>query len=79
MMFVTYIIYSESCQKFYTGHTQDLINRLAEHNSGETKSIKSCIPWNVMWQREYASRAEAMKMENAIKKRGAGRFLKDNP
>ena len=78
-MFVTYIIYSDSCRKFYTGHTQDLTNRLAEHNSAETKSIRSCIPWRVVWQREYPSRSEAMKMETAIKKRGASRFLNDNP
>ncbi|MBL7860738.1 MAG: GIY-YIG nuclease family protein [Cyclobacteriaceae bacterium] len=41
---MVYILYSESCKKFYTGQTQDFDYRLIEHNSGETKSIKPCIP-----------------------------------
>jgi hypothetical protein len=45
------------CQKFYTGHTQNLDNRLLEHNAGETKAIKSCTPWKLVWQQEVASYA----------------------
>jgi putative endonuclease len=72
-MFRVYIIHSISCNKYYTGHTQDLDNRLNEHNSEETKSIQGCSPWILVWQREVESRGEA----NKIKKRGAGRFLRD--
>jgi predicted GIY-YIG superfamily endonuclease len=28
--------------------TQDFENRIIEHNSGETKSIKSSIPWSLV-------------------------------
>jgi putative endonuclease len=76
-MFKVYIIHSISCNKYYTGHTQDLDNRLNEHNSGETKSIQRCSPWKLVWQQEVESRGEAMILENKIKKRGAGRFLRD--
>ena len=76
-MIIVYILFSSSSDKFYTGHTQDLTNRLTEHNSGETKSIRRCTDWIVVWQQEYASRSEAMIMENKIKKRGARRFLQD--
>ncbi|NOS93874.1 MAG: GIY-YIG nuclease family protein, partial [Cyclobacteriaceae bacterium] len=61
----------------YTGSTQDLENRLLEHNSGETKSIKHGIPWEVVWKTLLPSRAEAMQLEIKIKKRGAKRFLED--
>jgi hypothetical protein len=37
MKFSVYILFSSSLQKFYTGQTHDLQNRLEEHNSGETK------------------------------------------
>ncbi|MBL7857153.1 MAG: GIY-YIG nuclease family protein [Cyclobacteriaceae bacterium] len=47
MHYTVYIIFSISCKKFYTGHTQNFDNRLSEHNNGETKSIKSCIPWTL--------------------------------
>jgi putative endonuclease len=76
-MFKVYILFSKGCKKFYTGHTQDLANRLSEHNLGETKSIKSCSPWILVWKREIETRGEAMILENKIKKRGAGRFLTD--
>ena len=77
MDFVVYILFSESTNKFYTGHTQNLENRLIEHNQGETSSIKSGIPWKLVWNQSCPSRSEAMKLENRIKKRGAKRFLED--
>jgi putative endonuclease len=77
MNFTVYIIYSKSCDKFYTGHTQDFENRLVEHNSGQTKSIRSCIPWSLIWKTEFPTRAEVMKLEQKIKARGAFRFLSD--
>jgi predicted GIY-YIG superfamily endonuclease len=36
MPHTVYILYSSSASKYYTGSTQDLDNRLREHNSGET-------------------------------------------
>ena len=77
MKFITYILFSESVSKYYTGHTHDLVNRLVEHNHGETPSIKIGIPWKIAWTAEFQTRAEAMKMEVRIKKRGAKRFLAD--
>ena len=77
MSFTVYILFSKSTQKYYTGSTHDLENRLLEHNSGETKSIKHGIPWEVVWKTLLPLRAEAMKLETKIKKRGAKRFLED--
>ena len=77
MSYSVYIIYSDHCKKFYTGHTDNFTNRLGEHNSGETKSIKTCIPWRLIWSMEVATRAEAMMLEKKIKSRGAKRFLSD--
>jgi putative endonuclease len=62
---------------FYTGSTQDLKNRLFEHNSGETSSIKKGIPWEVFWEIKLPTRSEAMILETKIKRRGAQRFLED--
>ena len=76
-MFKVYILHSASCNKFYSGHTQDIENRLTEHNLGETKSIKNCKPWTLVWHTEVQARGEAMIIENKIKKRGARRFLQD--
>jgi putative endonuclease len=77
MNFVVYILFSESTKKYYTGQTQNLENRLIEHNGGETSSIKSGIPWMVVWSKACVTRSEAMKLEKKIKSRGAVRFLRD--
>ena len=77
-MFAVYILFSESCRKYYTGHTQDIVNRLVEHNHGETKSIRLCVPWTIRWSKVVETRSEAMKIEGVIKKRGASRYLLDH-
>jgi putative endonuclease len=51
MTYRIYILFSESARKFYTGHTQDIVNRIREHITGETSSIKAGIPWKLVWSR----------------------------
>jgi len=52
-MYHTYILYSEKIQKYYTGQTANLANRLQEHNQGETPSIKIGIPWVIIWSHRF--------------------------
>jgi putative endonuclease len=74
-MFTVYILYSEITQKYYIGQTQDLDNRIVEHNSGETKSLKSGIPWNIVFTAEVENRVDSVRLEKKIKNIGAKRFL----
>ncbi|MCX5716181.1 MAG: GIY-YIG nuclease family protein, partial [Candidatus Omnitrophica bacterium] len=39
-----YVLRSKKDNKFYTGHTQDLDNRLLEHNEGKVKSTRHRKP-----------------------------------
>ena len=75
MCYSAYIIFSDSINRYYIGHIQNLANRISEQNSGETTSIKNGIPWRLVWSKEFSTRAEAMKSEKQIKSRGASRFL----
>ena len=72
-----YILYSETLEKHYVGHTQDLNERIRRHNSGYEKYTQTGSPWNLIWSQMCESRAEAMTLEKKIKKRGAKRFLID--
>ena len=72
-----YILQSGKDQSYYCGHTYDLRQRLGYHNQGYNKSTRSKIPWKLVHAYLNYSRVEAMKLENRIKKRGIGRFLKD--
>ncbi|MDD5765678.1 MAG: GIY-YIG nuclease family protein [Candidatus Marinimicrobia bacterium] len=62
-----YILYSKSKDRYYIGQTQDLANRLNEHNSGESKSTKTGVPWIVVYTKEFQTRSEAMIYENQLK------------
>jgi putative endonuclease len=76
-MYITYILYSNKIDRYYTGHTENLERRMEEHNRGKTPFMSRGIPWKVMYQKEFGTRKEAMKHEEFIKKRGAKRFLDD--
>jgi putative endonuclease len=77
-MYFTYILHSESVNKYYVGSTKNLVNRLEEHNKGEGKYTKSGKLWNLITHFEFESKSEAIIFENKIKKRGIKRFLEDN-
>jgi putative endonuclease len=74
-LFYTYILRSERLGRYYVGSTQDVENRLNEHNAGKSKSIRTGIPWSLVYVEEFATRSEAMLLERRIKARGIGRYL----
>ena len=76
-MFIVYIIHSIKLNKYYTGSSDDLDRRLKEHNRGKTAFTRRGIPWELVYQKSFLTRAEAARFEKRIKKRGAGRFLAD--
>jgi putative endonuclease len=77
-MFFAYVLRSEKTKKYYVGSTENLENRLAEHNSGETRSIRSGIPWQIVHTEQFETRSEAISKEKQIKARGAARYLSKN-
>ena len=77
IMFYTYIIYSESRDKYYIGHTHDLELRLQRHNEGWTKSTKSGIPWKLTYFEKYKTKSEAMKREYEIKRMKSRSYIED--
>jgi putative endonuclease len=78
LMYYTYILYSETLKKCYTGQTEDLNRRIEEHNTGMTAFMKRGIPWTIFYSQKFSTRSEALILEKKIKKRGAKRFLEDN-
>jgi putative endonuclease len=68
-MFYIYILYSDSADKYYIGHTNDIIRRLEEHNCAEKNSFTSRYrPWILKASFPVSeSRREARIVENYIK------------
>lgn len=69
-MFYVYLLRSERDGNLYIGYTNDLKRRLKEHNSGENRSTKSRIPFELLYYEAYQSRGDATKREQMLKERG---------
>ena len=67
MTFTVYAIKSSVDNRIYVGFTQDIENRLKEHNRGETRSTKAYRPWKLIFQEQVETREEARKREKYFK------------
>ncbi|MFD2561032.1 GIY-YIG nuclease family protein [Aquimarina rubra] len=67
-MFIVYILFSESLNKYYIGHTANLEDRLKRHNQGRSKSTKSGIPWKIVYTETYETKSKAYQREMEIKR-----------
>lgn len=59
-------------QKYYTGYTTDLGQRLNEHNSGKSTHTNKYRPWKLMTYIAFETKEKALKFETYLKT-GSGR------
>jgi len=68
--YMSFWIYILRCadNSFYTGHTDDLERRIAEHQQGEIKCYTSSrLPLKLVFSDEFSTREEALARERQIK------------
>ena len=68
-MFWVYVLQNPS-GRFYTGHTDDLETRVANHNrTGKIvgKFTRKNGPWILVWSEQHTNRSDAMRREREIK------------
>jgi len=54
--------------KFYTGHTDDLERRIAQHQSGDVPGFTTDkLPVELVWSQEFTTRDEALASELKLK------------
>ncbi|MBK8519653.1 MAG: GIY-YIG nuclease family protein [Ferruginibacter sp.] len=75
-MFYAYVIKSLNHDFYYKGHCEDLDQRLKQHNSGMTESIRPYLPFKLVYKEEFNTRAEAISREKYLKSSAGRRFLK---
>ena len=75
-MYFVYVLFSEELNKRYIGSTQDVKNRLKEHNTGKSKFTKAGIPWKMIYQESFQTNQEAKHRELFLKS-GVGRKFLD--
>jgi putative endonuclease len=74
-MFYAYVLKSVNYDFYYKGHCENLNKRLVQHNSGMTESIRSYIPFKLIYFEEFANRKEAIEREKYFKSAAGRRFL----
>jgi putative endonuclease len=77
-MYTVYILYSTKCDRYYTGHTDNLDRRLEEHTLGRGGKYSSqCKPWELVYTERFPSRAEAMNREREIKRMKSRKYIEE--
>jgi putative endonuclease len=72
-MFYVYILQSQSDEtQFYTGLTDDLRRRLADHNAGTALHTAKFRPWKLVSYTAFRERSNAAAFEVYLKS-GSGR------
>ena len=77
-MFFVYILYSNKFDRYYVGMTFNLEMRLKAHNSGNVRSTKAYLPWEVIHKEEFVTRIEARQREKYLKSAAGRRWRKNN-
>ena len=74
-MYYVYILYSASKDKYYVGQSDDIVNRVTSHNSGISPYTSMTNDWEMVYKEEYSTRNEAIRRENAIKRKKSRQYI----
>ena len=71
-MWWVYVLRSSTNGRLYTGSTNDLERRMAEHRRGKTRYTRHTGPFALVYSEEHATRIDARRRERFLKS-GQGR------
>ena len=74
-MFYTYIIFSKTLNKYYTGSCENIDNRLNDHLNSRSKFTKTAKDWILVYFETFGSRSLALKREMEIKKKKSRKYI----
>jgi putative endonuclease len=66
-MYYVYVLFSTKDNKFYTGFTDDLKRRIAEHNSGGVQSTVKRRPLKLVYYESCLNKKDALHREKYLK------------
>ena len=68
-----YVLYSDAADRFYTGVTEHVAERLEKHNRGRSRWTARHRPWRLVFRRRFPSLTDARRFENLLKRQKGGR------
>lgn len=76
-MFYVYILQSIDTQdQTYIGFTEDLKQRIKDHNSGHSKHTSKFKPWQLIHASAFAEKKKALDFEKYLKTASGKAFLR---
>ncbi|MBP6796248.1 MAG: GIY-YIG nuclease family protein [Saprospiraceae bacterium] len=76
-IYYTYILRSLRDLKNYYGHTKNLDERLAAHNSKKVRSTKARVPFELIYFEEFNTKSEAYHQELFFKSKEGKIYLRE--
>jgi putative endonuclease len=74
--YYVYVLRSATARQFYTGYSDDLRRRLAEHMAGRVESTRRRLPVELIYYEACQSQADALRRERYLKTAWGKRYLK---
>ncbi|MFA5144288.1 MAG: GIY-YIG nuclease family protein [Candidatus Omnitrophota bacterium] len=66
-MYYVYVLLSEKDKNFYIGFTENIEQRLDEHNAGNNVSTRSRRPFSLIYYEGHASKSDTLRREGYFK------------
>ncbi len=66
-MHYVYIIQSEVDSSYYSGYSNNLKQRIIDHNYGKNKSTKAKKPWSLVTYLAFSDKKKALDFESYLK------------
>lgn len=66
-MFYTYILHSPSKDRYYIGMSENPSERLKKHNNKHRGFTAQSDDWEIVYQKEFATKQEALFHERELK------------
>ena len=74
-MYFVYILYSEKCDRYYIGYSENVLMRLERHNAGKVTATKNCRSYILKASKEFNSEIDARREELRIKKQKSRKYI----
>ena len=74
--FYAYVLRSLSDGQFYTGYTDNLKRRLAEHQAGRVNATQNRLPVELVYYEACRTQTDATRREKYLKTAWGKRYLK---
>ena len=70
MTYIVYLLVSKSKNRLisYVGYTNNIKKRISSHNEGKGAKFTKGKKWEIIYQKRYKNKSEAMKEEYKLKK-----------